>query len=106
MNIIKELEQRIDFIILNRYTGLDVLESILENPDDSNGTKIEKALAEIAEIKNLEKEVITDDDKHYAGKGYMTVDDWKLQELQRIISENWSVNRWKLNKNKKENPQN
>jgi hypothetical protein len=45
MSSIKELEQRIDFILLERYATIAELGKILENSADSNETKLEKSIS-------------------------------------------------------------
>lgn len=85
MRSIKELEQKIDLMIIERFATVCDLEKILKNTDDSNETKIEKALAAITGLKTFEKQLITDDNNIYADNGYETVDHFKLKILHKIM---------------------
>lgn len=85
MRSIKELEQRIDLMIIERFATVGDLEKILKNSDDGNETKIEKALTTIAKLKTFEKQLIADDNNTYVDKGYETVDHFKLQILCKIM---------------------
>lgn len=89
MKSIKELEQRIDFIILEHYATILELDKILEDSKDSNEIKLEKVSAAIIKLKKYSEEIITDDNNTYADKGYETIDHFKLNMLFRILHKHY-----------------
>lgn len=58
MNIIKELETKIDSMITKGFSAISELEKVLKNPDDSNEIKIFKASCIIDFLKGYEKNQI------------------------------------------------
>lgn len=84
MKSIKEIEQKIDLMIIERFATVGDLDKILKNPDDSNETKIEKALATIDKLKTFDKKLITNN-IIYSGKDNDIIDEFKLKILCKIM---------------------
>lgn len=84
MRSIKELEQKIDLMIIGRVETLIDLDKILKNPDDNNETKVEKALKALADLKEVEITLL----RHqtiYNVKNKDVIDNFKLKLLHKIM---------------------
>lgn len=85
MRSIKELEQKIDLMIIGRVETLGDLDKILKNPDDSNETKIKKALEALDDLKE-EETVLLLHKTIYNAKNNDVIDNFKLKLLHKIMN--------------------